>query len=133
MVTEPDLINDELVNFDLQAELRDFEAARPWHSGIHSKPLTKRPHLRVVLIAMDSQAQMREHHADGTVTLHILKGSTRVKVLDQDLVVESGHLLVINPSIKHSVSAQQNCAFLLSIASPPEVAGLAHRGRGYGA
>ncbi len=133
MATEPDLINDELANFDLQAELREFEASRPWPSGIHSRTLTKRPHLRVVLIAMDPKAQMREHHADGTVTLHIVKGSTQVKVLDQDLVVEAGHVLVINPSVKHSVSAQQDCAFLLSIVWSPEVAGLAHRGRGYGA
>lgn len=121
-------------SFDLEAELRDFEKRKPWPSGIHSKTLTKRPHLRLVLIAMESGAQMREHHADGTVTLHILKGAIRMNILGQTIDVESGRLLAVNPSIKHDVSALKDCAFLLAISWPPDqdLAAMEHRGRGYG-
>ena len=137
MATELNNENPEIGDFsafDLEAELREFNKLKPWPSGIHSKTLTKRPHLRMVLIAMESGAQMREHHADGTVTLHILQGAIRMNILGQTIDMESGRLLAVNPSIKHDVSALQDCAFLLAISWPAEkdLAGMEHRGRGYG-
>ena len=64
---------DDLAQFDLLREIADAEQTKPWASGVHSRTLFKKPDLRVVLIAMEKAARMREHHADGTLSVQVLK------------------------------------------------------------
>lgn len=125
-------VTDDVAQFDLQHELADSEQKKPWPSGIHSKLLFKKPGLRAVLIAMEAGAKMKEHHADGTISVQPVKGRIRVHALGQGHELKTGQLFTLGASIKHDVEALDDSAFLLTIAWPSdqELRAIEHRGYG---
>ncbi|MGI8770729.1 MAG: cupin domain-containing protein [Acidobacteriaceae bacterium] len=123
---------DDLAQFDLVREIADAEQTKPWASGVHSRTLFKKPDLRVVLIAMEKAARMKEHHADGTLSVQVLKGQVRFGVQGRTYDLRAGNLLTLSASIKHDVEALENSAFLLSISWPSSEELRAMRHRGYG-
>jgi quercetin dioxygenase-like cupin family protein len=123
---------DQLAHFDLEREIADAAQKKPWPSGIHSRTLFKKPDFRVVLIAMEPTARMHEHHADGTLSVQVLKGEISLGVQGQTYDLRAGNLLTLAASLKHEVHAREDSAFLLTIAWPSGEELLAMKHRGYG-
>jgi quercetin dioxygenase-like cupin family protein len=123
---------DRLAQFDLLQEIADSEQKKPWQSGHFAKTLFKKHDLRVVLITMENAAKMKEHHADGTISVQVLKGQIRFSVHGKPHDLKSGNLLTLGASIKHEVEALEDSAFLLTISWPSdeELAAMKHRGYG---
>lgn len=123
---------DKLAQFDLLKEIADSEQKKPWQSGHSAKTLFKKHDLRIVLITMQDAARMKEHHADGTTSIHVLKGQIRVTLHGQSHDLSVGNLLTLAASIRHEVEAVGDVAFLLTISWPSseELAGMKHRGYG---
>ena len=123
---------DRLAHFDLLHEIADSEQKKPWQSGHFAKTLFKKHDLRVVLITMENAAKMKEHHADGTISVHVLKGQIRFSVHGKPHDLKLGNLLTLGASIKHEVEALEDSAFLLTISWPSdeELAAMKHRGYG---
>jgi quercetin dioxygenase-like cupin family protein len=123
---------DRLAQFDLHQEIADSEQKKPWQSGHFAKTLFKKHDLRVVLITMENAAKMKEHHADGTIAVHVLKGQIRFSVHGKPHDLKLGNLLTLSASIKHEVEALEDSAFLLTISWPSdeELAAMKHRGYG---
>jgi quercetin dioxygenase-like cupin family protein len=123
---------DKIAQFDLAREIADAEQKKPWPAGLYSKTLFKKHDLRVVLISMQSDARMKEHHADGTLSLHVLKGQIRVSVNGKAHELPTGTLFTLGASIRHDVEAKSDSAFLLTISWPSneELAAMKHRGYG---
>jgi quercetin dioxygenase-like cupin family protein len=123
---------DRLAQFDLHQEIADSEQKKPWQSGHFAKTLFKKHDLRVVLITMENATKMKEHHADGTISVHVLKGQIRFSVHGKPHDLKSGNLLTLGASIKHEVEALEDSAFLLTISWPSdeELAAMKHRGYG---
>jgi quercetin dioxygenase-like cupin family protein len=122
----------DLAQFDLLNEIAEAEQHKPWASGIHSRTLFKKPDFRVILIAMQAAAQMKEHHADGTSSLYVLKGRIRYTTQGQVYDLRAGSLFTLGPSIKHSVEAVEDSGFLLTISWPTDrqLHDMQHRGYG---
>jgi quercetin dioxygenase-like cupin family protein len=123
---------DKIAQFDLASEIADAEQKKPWPAGLCSKTLFKKHDLRIVLISMQSDARMKEHHADGTISLHVLKGQIRVSVNGKPHDLATGTLFTLGASIRHDVEARRDSAFLLTISWPSneELAAMKHRGYG---
>ncbi|HTC74976.1 MAG TPA: cupin domain-containing protein [Edaphobacter sp.] len=123
---------DKIGQFDLPQEMDDAERKKPWPSGIHSKTLFKKHDLRIVLISMQIGAHMNEHHADGTISIQVLKGQLTVTVNGKGHDLPAGSLFTLAHSIRHDVMAKDNSAFLLTISWPSdeELAAMKHRGYG---
>jgi quercetin dioxygenase-like cupin family protein len=123
---------DKIAQFDLPSEIADAEQKKPWPSGLYSKTLFKKHDLRVVLISMQSDARMKEHHTDGTLSLHVLKGEIRVSVNGKPHDLSTGTLFTLAASIRHDVEARNDSVFLLTISWPSnkELAAMKHRGYG---
>ena len=111
-------MTDDLAHFDLALELRDAESRKPWPSGLYSKPLVKKDDLRVVLFVMEPGAMLKEHAADGSITVHVLQGEIRFRTQEQNLALGAGQLLALGRSIKHAVESAGESAFLLTISWP---------------
>ncbi len=122
----------DLAQFDLAREFRDAQQHKPWPSGLYSKTLVKRDDLRVVLISMQPGAVLKEHHADGSITVQVIEGELRFRTQQQEHALAAGHLLTLGRSIKHSVEAVSDAIFLLTISWPSgeELRSLPHRGYG---
>jgi quercetin dioxygenase-like cupin family protein len=123
---------DKIAQFDLLQEIASSEQKKPWPSGLYSKTLFKKHDLRVVLISMQDAAHMKEHHADGTLSIQVLKGHIRVSVNGKPHDLPTGTLFTLGHSIRHDVEAKGESAFLLTISWPSaeELAAMKHRGYG---
>ncbi len=120
------------VTHDLDEELFHFSNHKPWQSGLFSKILAKADDLRIVLIAMDAGATMKEHHADGTTSIQVLRGILCLHIEDKTQHLQTGQVLTLTPGIKHDLEALDDSAFLLTIAWPAsdKLQSLPHRGYG---
>ena len=120
------------VTHDLAEELFHFANHKPWQSGLFSKLLVKADDLRVLLVAMDVGATMKEHHADGTITIHVLQGRLRLRVQEKSHDLQSGQILTLAPGIQHDIEARDDSAFLVTISWPTSdsLESLSHRGYG---
>ena len=120
------------VTHDLAEELFHFANHKPWQSGLFSKLLVKADDFRVLLIAMDVGATMKEHHADGTITIHVLQGRLRWGVKEKSQDLKSGQILTLAPGIQHDIEARDDSAFLVTISWPTNdsLESLSHRGYG---
>ena len=123
---------EDRTQFDLTQEIADAEQKKPWQSGLYAKTLLKKHDLRIVLINMENAAQMKEHHADGTISIQVLKGQIRVSVNGKPHILRVGSLFTLGASIRHNVDALSDSSFLLTISWPSEQELAAMKHRGYG-
>ena len=130
--TDDGTMTQHLAQFDLAHEMADSEQKKPWQSGHYARTLFKKSDFRAVLISMEKGSLMKEHHADGTLSVQVLKGSIRLVVADKAHELRAGNLLTLGASIKHEVEAVEDSAFLLTIAWPDSEKLQAMKHRGYG-
>ena len=123
---------DEIAQLDLKNEIAELERQKPWQAGHSAKTLAKKPDFRVTLIAMEKSSRLKEHHADGTISVHVIKGEIHFHVGGKTHTLPAGSLLTLGASIKHEVEAAQDSALLVTIAWPPEKKLLELEHRGYG-
>lgn len=113
-----------LLQFDLAAEIELLHRNDSWQrsAGRSSRTLVKQPDFRVVLVAMKEATEIREHRADGRISIQTIAGHLRLKLPDQVVEVPAGHLLALDPCIGHDVEALADSVFLLTIAWPKDTA-----------
>lgn len=123
---------DKQAQFDLFKEIADSEQKKPWPSGLYAKTLFKKHDFRIVLISIENNARMKEHHADGSISIQVLKGHIRLNVHDHPHDLHTGSLFTLAASIRHDIEAIEDSAFLLTISWPSdeELAAMKHRGYG---
>ncbi len=123
---------DRMAHFDLNQEIADAASRKPWQAGQYARTLFKKHDLRIVLITMERGAHMKEHHADGTISVQVLNGKLRMNVGNRPYELTAGNLFTLAASIRHDVEALDDSAFLLTISWPSteELAAMKHRGYG---
>lgn len=109
---------EPLLQIDLERELQQLRREDSWQreTGRSSKTLAKYPDFRIVLILMKAGTQMRQHRAEGRVSIQQLKGQVRIHLADRSVDVSAGHLLVLDCGVLHDVEAQEESALLLTIS-----------------
>jgi quercetin dioxygenase-like cupin family protein len=108
-----------LLQIDLEREPRQLRQEDSWQreTGRSSKTLAKYPDSRIVLILMKGGTRMRQHRAEGRVSIQQLKGRGRIHLESHRKVeVSAGHLLVLDCGVLHDVEALEESAFLLTIS-----------------
>lgn len=106
-----------VLGFDLGAELASLKAEASWQGGDrNARTLVEEPTLRIVLVAMKRGARLREHDADGPVSVHTLAGLLRLHLPTQSADLPAGHLLTLERALPHEVEALEESAFLLTLA-----------------
>jgi quercetin dioxygenase-like cupin family protein len=122
----------DLGQFDLAQEMKESEQKRPWPMGHFAKTLFKKSDFRMVLIMMDQGSILKEHHADGTISVHVLKGAIDFRVHGGTRSLQTNSVLTLGASIKHELAAREESAILLTIAWPSGEKLQAMQHRGYG-
>jgi len=107
-----------LLQIDFERELRQLRLEDSWQreSGRSSKTLAKYPDFRIVLILMKSGTRMRQHRAEGRISIQQLKGEVRVHLAARKVTLSTGHLLVLDCGVLHDVEALEESALLLTIS-----------------
>jgi quercetin dioxygenase-like cupin family protein len=65
---------------------------------------------------MKGGAILKEHKAEGGVSILVLRGRIRIKVDANDVELGQSQMMVLNPGARHSVEALEEAAFLISIS-----------------
>jgi quercetin dioxygenase-like cupin family protein len=109
---------EPLLQIDLERELQQLRREDSWEreTGRSSKTLAKYPDFRIVLILMKSGTRMRQHRAEGRVSIQQLKGQVCIHLPDRKVNVSPGQLLVLDCGILHDVEALEESALLLTIS-----------------
>jgi quercetin dioxygenase-like cupin family protein len=98
-----------------QAERLRQEPA--WRSGDRTAiTLFKTPTLSLVLLAVKEGARLREHRAEGSLTVQVVSGAVRVDAGGRRVELAPGEVLVLEPGLGHALEAVRESAVLLTIA-----------------
>jgi quercetin dioxygenase-like cupin family protein len=91
------------------------EEARAHSSGRAAKAVMSGSHLRAVVIALRSGAELAEHDAPAAATLQVLVGAVTLVAGEERWDLTAGQLVAIPPR-RHAVEAHEDSAVLLSVA-----------------
>lgn len=106
--------------FALAAEVEALRQEEGWRKTGHSaKTLVKHAGLRIVLITLKQGTRIKEHQAEGTVSIHSISGRLQLHVDEQTLDVPTGGLLVLERGFAHDVEALEDSTFVLSVVFDP--------------
>lgn len=121
---------DGIAQFDLPSEIASAETRKPWPTGVFSKTLVKEQDMRVVLSIMEPGAQMKSHHADGSMSVQVLRGTVHLHAQAADHELHSGQMLTLLPSIRHDLQASEPSAVLFTLSWPEseKLRSMPHRG-----
>ena len=92
-------------------------------SGRTARTLVKDGPLRVTLIALGAGEGMADHRADGPITVQALTGGLRLRSEDREWVLAEGDLFSLEAGAPHSVTSDEGCVFLLTVALPVSLDG----------
>jgi len=109
---------EPLLQIDLDRELQQLRREDSWQrqTGRSSKTLAKYPDFRIVLILMKGGTRMRQHSAEGRISIQQLKGQICIHLANRKVNVLAGHLLVLDCGVLHDIEALEESAFLLTIS-----------------
>ncbi len=85
-------------------------------SGRTARTLVKDRSLRVTIHLLAPGGEIREHHADGPITVQVLRGSLMFRAAGRDYPLDAGDLLALDTGIVHSVQSGEGAAFLLTVS-----------------
>ena len=106
--------------FDLDAETEKLRAepgeARNGHRQI---TLFRGGGMAIVLFDFEADGWLKDHAADGYVTVNVLSGELQMSTATGDYAMPAGSLLVLTPNVRHDVRAVTASRMLLTVRLDP--------------
>jgi quercetin dioxygenase-like cupin family protein len=111
-------LDRQVMTFDLPAILGNMKQEPTWRTARrNAMTLVKQPIFRVVLVALQAGDEITAHETEGPVTVQALEGRLAIRAAGEDLVLAAGQLLVLRPGLRPTMHAQDESAFLLTLAA----------------
>lgn len=102
--------------FDLKQELAAIRAeAHEANNGHHQKTLFRQPPVTQVLFAFSVGGELKEHRANGLVSILCLEGELEVGLEGETENLAALESLVLAPNVPHSVRAKGEAGMLLTV------------------
>jgi quercetin dioxygenase-like cupin family protein len=103
--------------FDLEAAAAQLaREATAAHGGHRQKTLFRHGNTSLALFVFQPGGELREHRADGTVFIQVLRGRLIVTAADQRHDLAAGQVLVMAPGVPHALHADELAHMLLTVA-----------------
>ena len=107
---------------DLDEEIRRLWQEDASRTGRNAKTLVKHPDFRIVLMVLKGNSRIREHKANGRISIQTIRGHIRMHMsyagTEETIDLPAGHLLALDRNLRHDVEAATDSAFLLTVAWP---------------
>ncbi|HRP89177.1 MAG TPA: cupin domain-containing protein [Edaphocola sp.] len=111
------LLNANLVEMDLNKFMEQIRSEITWKAGGHNSiTILKTEHLRIVLIGLKTQSELKTHTAPGQISVQVLEGKIKFTADSQSVTLTKGQMISLKPRIPHSVLAEEESFFLLTLA-----------------
>lgn len=106
-----------LVTVNLPFYIDQIKKEASWkESDRNAITLFKSDNLRLVLVALHQGAEMATHTSPGVLHIQVLEGQIRFITDQQTVELFKNQMLVLHERIPHSVIAESEAVFLLSIS-----------------
>jgi quercetin dioxygenase-like cupin family protein len=113
------LLDAPMVTVDLPAFIQKIKQEPSWKdSDRNAITVFKTTDLRLVLVALHAGAAINTHKADGVISVQVLEGRIRFNTQDSGQAeVGQGQVVVLHEMIPHSVYAEEESVFLLTVSA----------------
>jgi len=106
-----------MVIMDLPSFMEQIKQEPSWKdSDRNSITIFKTDGMRIVMIALHEGAELKTHSAAGVISVQVLEGQMRFTTEQQTAELNKGQMLALHEGIAHSVLANMETVFLLTLA-----------------
>ncbi|PYF70626.1 cupin domain-containing protein [Pedobacter nutrimenti] len=106
-----------MVIMDLPSFMEQIKQESSWKDGDrNSITIFKTDGMRIVMIALHEGAELKTHSAAGIISVQVLEGQMRFTTEQQTTELNKGQMLALHEGIAHSVLANMETVFLLTLA-----------------
>ena len=110
------ILDAALVEMDLNQFILKIKEESTWaESDRNSMTIFKSDSLRIVLMGLHQNAELKPHRANGIITVQALEGRINFITEQKTVLLEKGQMIVLHENIEHSVMALTESFFLLTI------------------
>jgi quercetin dioxygenase-like cupin family protein len=107
------------LKFDLAEAFAQLKREPAWTTHPRSAvTLLKDAGMRVVLVGLRKGAVIEPHKAEGPISVHVLCGAIRMTAGSENVALLPGQVLTLQKGLEHDVHADEESAFLLTMATP---------------
>lgn len=115
------IVDAALVTIDLCNFTKQIKEEQTWkNSDRNAITVFKTNGMRIVLIALQKDAEMKKHTADGIISVQVLEGQILFTTEEQSVELGKGEMLALHKSVPHSVLAKEETIFLLTLTTTLE-------------
>jgi quercetin dioxygenase-like cupin family protein len=116
---------EPLMRFSLEVEADSLRLEPEYREGDrNSRTLAKETDLRVMLTVLREGAALDEQDGDARTTVQVIDGTATLEIDNAEAHLEPAEVAVIDRGQPWIIRAESDCALLLTIAWPPEKAGV---------
>ncbi len=112
------IIDASLVNMDIPELIKQLKAEVTWEtSDRNAITIFKTNGFRIVLIALHKEAVMKEHTADGIISVQVLDGEIKFSTDNESKLLKLGDMIALHAGLPHTVNAIKESVFLLTLTT----------------
>lgn len=111
------MLNAPLVEMDLNQFIQQTKEESTWaESDRNSITIFKSDSMRMVLMGMHKNAELKTHTANGVISVQVLEGRINFTASESTVSMEKGQMIALQEMIPHSVLALEESFFLLTLS-----------------
>ena len=115
------ILNASLVEMNLNEVIKQIKAETTWtDSDRNSVTLFKSETMRILLIGLHENAELKPHKANGMLSVQVWEGKIKFTAEQQSHSLEKGQIIALQENIIHSVKAITESFILLTLAMNPK-------------
>ncbi|GGH15193.1 hypothetical protein GCM10011418_16720 [Sphingobacterium alkalisoli] len=110
------ILDNPLMEIDLQAFIKQAKNEATWaDKGRHSAILFKSDTMRIMLMGLHKNAELKPHKANGVISVQVLEGGIEFTAGNQSVQLGKGQMITLRDNVMHSVKAATDSFFLLTV------------------
>lgn len=110
-------LNAPSVLADVNKLINQIKNEATWQKSDHNSiTVYKSDELRIVLVGMHTDAELKTHTANAYLSVHVLKGSVIFNVEQEEHRLKAGNIITIHPNLLHRVKSVEESFILLTLA-----------------
>ena len=107
-----------LVSMDIPEFIKQLKSEPAWENGDrNAMTVYKTNGMRIVLLALHKDAELKRHTAEGIISVQVLDGKINFGTDDKTVELDKGQMIALHKGLHHSVKAIKESVFLLTLTT----------------
>ncbi|MBK9631158.1 MAG: cupin domain-containing protein [Saprospiraceae bacterium] len=110
------ILNAPLVEMNLPEIIKQIKSEATWtNSDRNSVTLYKSETMRIVLLGLQKNAELKVHKSNGAISVQVLEGKINFTTEQENVLLDKGQMIALQENILHGVRAVTESFFLLTL------------------